>query len=338
MNRFVHSSRVFSALALICCPSVQAADVDQDGIEDFVDICSNTPKGIAINSAGRPLADADEDCDVDLKEFALLQIAFHSLEDLSALVANMTGPLPCVRGVPKRDIELRVVVRSDASLGASSCALGESEGGVLMQSCFVLQVFALDTSETQRGLSCVFFDILLGNFSCPFRSTAMTIADTFSESQSGELVFSVGADELGGCTLEPNVGVGEWALVATLDVSAPTFGCSAGVGLSEAATESSLVAGGVTIDIGYGEPQGLTARCWGFIYDINASGHIDAADFSLFLGCQGQVAPYTPACEQMDWNCDGVIDSTDLSWFNTAWQEVHCGGGIRVPPCQLNCN
>jgi formylglycine-generating enzyme required for sulfatase activity len=58
-----------------------ASDVDGDGVDDAVDVCSNTPAGTAVDAEGRPLGDIDQDCDTDLDDFALFQ-------------QGMTGPLP----------------------------------------------------------------------------------------------------------------------------------------------------------------------------------------------------------------------------------------------------
>ncbi len=62
-------------------------DSDCDGVADWLDVCCDTPAGVPVDSNGRPLSDADGDCDVDLEDFALLQ-------------ASMTGPLtfcvPCM--------------------------------------------------------------------------------------------------------------------------------------------------------------------------------------------------------------------------------------------------
>ena len=62
-----------------------AADLDSDGVADGVDVCCNTPVGVAVDVEGRPVGDLDEDCDVDLFDFAIL-------------ASNLTGPLapvPC---------------------------------------------------------------------------------------------------------------------------------------------------------------------------------------------------------------------------------------------------
>lgn len=57
-----------------------AADLDGDGVPDGNDVCCNTPAGVAVDAAGRPLGDLDFDCDVDLADFAIFAL-------------NITGPL-----------------------------------------------------------------------------------------------------------------------------------------------------------------------------------------------------------------------------------------------------
>lgn len=55
-------------------------DSDGDGVPDFVDVCCDTPVGLAVDRHGRPLGDEDGDCDVDLR-------------DVARLIDNLTGPL-----------------------------------------------------------------------------------------------------------------------------------------------------------------------------------------------------------------------------------------------------
>jgi formylglycine-generating enzyme required for sulfatase activity len=50
---------------------VWADDVDGDGVDDAIDVCNNTPPGTAVDAAGRPLGDVDQDCDTDLEDYAL---------------------------------------------------------------------------------------------------------------------------------------------------------------------------------------------------------------------------------------------------------------------------
>lgn len=45
-------------------------DVDGDGVSDEFDVCSNTPLGYPVNSAGIAVGDVDEDCDLDLVNVA----------------------------------------------------------------------------------------------------------------------------------------------------------------------------------------------------------------------------------------------------------------------------
>ena len=63
-----------------------AVDTDGDGVDDSIDVCNNTPSGIAVDAEGRPLGDIDRDCDTDLSDFTLFQ-------------QNMTGPLSTPLGM-----------------------------------------------------------------------------------------------------------------------------------------------------------------------------------------------------------------------------------------------
>lgn len=67
------------SIVMVCAPAF-AVDVDNDGVDDSIDLCCNTPPGVAVDELGRPLADIDWDCDVDI-------------DDISILQNGMTGPL-----------------------------------------------------------------------------------------------------------------------------------------------------------------------------------------------------------------------------------------------------
>lgn len=53
-----------------------AGDGDQDGVPDDIDVCPASAPGAIVDSFGRPLGDFDLDCDVDLTDYAVLQINF----------------------------------------------------------------------------------------------------------------------------------------------------------------------------------------------------------------------------------------------------------------------
>jgi hypothetical protein len=54
-------------------PDVCDRDIDDDGIPNVIDVCDYTPAGIAVDDTGRPLADANRDCTVDLHDFGIFQ-------------------------------------------------------------------------------------------------------------------------------------------------------------------------------------------------------------------------------------------------------------------------
>ena len=77
-----------------------AVDSDQDGVEDGLDVCCDTPSGITVDEDGRPTSDFDEDCDGDLDDFLLLHIDLggpgSGMADLSTFAtfqANFTGAI-----------------------------------------------------------------------------------------------------------------------------------------------------------------------------------------------------------------------------------------------------
>jgi len=54
-------------------------DDDADGVHNDNDLCPATPPGIPVDETGRPRADMNDDCAVDLSDFAIFQL-------------SMTGP------------------------------------------------------------------------------------------------------------------------------------------------------------------------------------------------------------------------------------------------------
>ena len=49
-------------------------DGDADGVANVYDACEQTRSGAAVDATGRPLGDLNGDCEVDLRDFAVLQI------------------------------------------------------------------------------------------------------------------------------------------------------------------------------------------------------------------------------------------------------------------------
>ncbi len=77
-------ARGIAAIVLTANVAAWAADGDGDGVDDAVDVCCNTPLGIPVDAAGRPVGDLDGDCDCDLADHWLFQ-------------QSLTGPMtnPC---------------------------------------------------------------------------------------------------------------------------------------------------------------------------------------------------------------------------------------------------
>jgi len=126
-------------LASLSGPIAQAADIDGDGVDDSVDVCCNTPPGVAIDEQGRPLADLDRDCDGDLDDFALFMAGFSG--------PDTCGPEEC----DGLDNDRNCLIDD---MGIASCGDGECYrevpvcvGGVL-QTC----VPGAPTVETCNGL------------------------------------------------------------------------------------------------------------------------------------------------------------------------------------------
>jgi hypothetical protein len=52
---------------------LQRGDSDGDGVFDMFDVCNDTPPDVPVGPNGRPLADLNNDCKVDLRDFAEFQ-------------------------------------------------------------------------------------------------------------------------------------------------------------------------------------------------------------------------------------------------------------------------
>jgi formylglycine-generating enzyme required for sulfatase activity len=63
------------AAALVTAASLgptlaRANDTDGDGVDDATDVCNSTPPGTPVDATGRPLGDIDLDCDTDSNDFS----------------------------------------------------------------------------------------------------------------------------------------------------------------------------------------------------------------------------------------------------------------------------
>lgn len=70
---------VFAMVSVIfglATATAMALDSDGDGVDNAIDVCLDTPPGVAVDAQGRPLGDLDLDCDCDENDFALFQLAY----------------------------------------------------------------------------------------------------------------------------------------------------------------------------------------------------------------------------------------------------------------------
>jgi hypothetical protein len=51
-------------------------DIDNDGVLNETDVCDYGPLGAPVDCQGRPRGDMDEDCDIDLADYAAFAIYF----------------------------------------------------------------------------------------------------------------------------------------------------------------------------------------------------------------------------------------------------------------------
>lgn len=54
-------------------PDIRDDDIDDDGLLNALDDCDYTPRGIPVDAGGRPVADLNHDCTVDLFDFGIFQ-------------------------------------------------------------------------------------------------------------------------------------------------------------------------------------------------------------------------------------------------------------------------
>ena len=57
-------------------PDICDRDIDDDGVSNTLDACDFTPLGVPVDSNGRPHADLNHDCEVNLADFAVFQSSF----------------------------------------------------------------------------------------------------------------------------------------------------------------------------------------------------------------------------------------------------------------------
>lgn len=56
-------------------PDICDRDIDNDGVSNTRDACDYTPLGVPVNSDGRPYADLNLDCEVNLRDYAVFQVS-----------------------------------------------------------------------------------------------------------------------------------------------------------------------------------------------------------------------------------------------------------------------
>ena len=164
----------------------------------------------------------------------------------------------------------------------------------------------------------------------------------FTESPSGSIDDAAGqVVNLGGETTRTDVGDDEYVLlgrvkmvgVAPVDQAAQTWGpYGLGLGAAEGDTAFSLVGSGeVPSDI---QPV-PSADVLAVVYDVNDSGRVDVADFSLFapafpLHTGDPEPPYTTWA---DYNDSGRVDVADFSLFAPVFGKYcHEIGKAALPP------
>ena len=98
MSRTIEFGALILVFILGFAAGTLAADSDQDGVEDSLDVCCDTPSGITVDADGRPISDFDDDCDGDLDDYRVLHVNLgepgSGMDDLGTFAtfqANFTG-------------------------------------------------------------------------------------------------------------------------------------------------------------------------------------------------------------------------------------------------------
>jgi len=218
--------------------------------------------------------------------------------------------------------------------------------------CFTVEVFVMDASDDPQGINCAFVNLTLGDANCPL--SVMDLGTPIYD----EFDFQVEIDpafpdfntwwvdppswvyDFGGCTNEGDVGIGVWVPLGTVDVIAPNKVCDATISAAQSGyTDSSLIGQGYATAQQQETVSPISMHCWGDLYDnTNLLGFVDAGDLSYFAPCWMDVYPFTPGCEDFDYDMSDSVDPGDLAFFASAWQEYVCAGGVVIPLEQMRCN
>jgi len=81
---------------LLCA---ECLDTDADGVPDSLDVCCDTPEGLTVDDEGRPKGDIDDDCDVDLGDYALFVANLTGFKELEGLCPTSCVGVDCMGGV-----------------------------------------------------------------------------------------------------------------------------------------------------------------------------------------------------------------------------------------------
>ncbi len=344
----------------ICPGSDDGKDTDGDGVPDGCDICPGFDDGADEDGDGVPdgcdpcLGDPTNDADGD----GICGANDNCPNDANADQADGDGdgvgdvcddcPFDPVRSVgPCSDVLVRCVLRTESSGMTETAGLDLPPEGTehLEGGCMVIEIWAMDVSNDQAGLSCVFVDMDYGDALCPLTATSVDFNGLFDQFTSGAITNAppdaANIDELGGCTLTPGAGVGKWALVATVNLNAPDAGpCTTQAALADASTDSSLWGLGITDLLDLDGVCSASILDQGVVYNLDAATSGDSfvgpGDFSFFAPCWMATAPLGD-CEVADFDCDTVVGPGDLSFFATAWLRDVADPAVIVPACQLHC-
>lgn len=250
--------------------------------------------------------------------------------------------LDCQPGNPLALMRVRPVVRQFPSgLTAAVGAPPAGDAVIETASNFVVEMWAQMTVPMPElplaGVCCMFSDL-------QFDFTAMTCdsvtpAADFNSFDSGTCFFGL-VDELGGCTVQPSLGITpNWVLVTTVGLTSGVSHANNTIAAIPSGSPSAICQYGSVgpdqIIFEESAPFDIRTTC---LYDLDGDECVGPGDFAFvvpcWLRCDTDPLWNSLNCDAADFDCSGCVDPGDFAFFVTGW--LRCCGDPQIlfpAPC-----